>query len=88
MGLLNKIESISQMSKYLVDGEHLSVTLLHLLELPQEIPNPNNKTLIKDQAHINSQQQQQKERDKKFLLTRTWTWHEPRSWPRASSGKS
>ncbi|CAF2095624.1 unnamed protein product [Brassica napus] len=30
---------IVQQSRYLVDGEHLTVTLLDLLELPQEVPN-------------------------------------------------
>jgi hypothetical protein len=33
----SQIES-EQIERYLVDGEHLSIALLHLLQLPQEVP--------------------------------------------------
>ena len=32
---------------YLVDGEHLTVALLNLLQLPQEVPNPDYKLIVK-----------------------------------------
>ena len=78
---------------YLVDGENLAVALLHLLELPQEVParaqahKPSSK-----KPHQSNQSNNQRItawpcHDSK-ALTRTWTWRGPRWWPRASCGRS
>ena len=78
---------------YLVDGENLAVALLHLLELPQEVParaqahKPSSK-----KPHQSNQSNNQRITawpcHESKALTRTWTWRGPRWWPRASCGRS
>ena len=71
---------------YLVDGEHLAIALLHLLELPQEVPAQKQAGPIVRNTHRKSNQIILAREG--TALTRTWTWREPRWWPRASYGRS
>ena len=71
---------------YLVDGEHLAIALLHLLELPQEVPAQKQAGPVVRNTHRKSNQIILAREG--TALTRTWTWREPRWWPRASYGRS
>ena len=72
---------------YLIDSKHLTIALLHFLQLPQKVPSRtkqlykhiNTKSKIHQQIHI--------KREKKSH-TRTWIWRELHQQPKASSGKS
>lgn len=70
---------------YLVDGEHLAIALLHLLQLPQEVPAqrqeqpsgiPHRRRMIPSEIQDDR------------VLTRTCSWRAPRWLPRASCGRS
>lgn len=69
---------ISREKWYLVDGEHLAIGLLHLLELPQEIParkqtskhiSPQETTREEDRGH--GAARSGKETDQNLDLART-----------------
>ena len=78
----------------------MTIALFDLLQLPQKIPNPHQpndiKTKLMNQINPNTDINSKKtiNFNRKIpnistkSLTKTWTWREPRSWPRASSGKS
>lgn len=84
----------------LIDSKDLSVALLDLFQLPQKIPkiqihqpntnqsNITNKIIKKKKTKSINQEHNRKQQNQIIDLTRTWTWREPRWWPRASCGKS